>query len=397
MTPALRSWLLLWHRWVGLLLALLLVALAATGSVIVWFDELDGWVNPHFHRVESAAERLPILELRARVEAQDPSSSVYYIRLPQRPDQPFSAFVQGRVDPATGDAAQLDYDEVFADPYTGKRLGQRMWGDYSLRNEDLITQLYYFHYALAIPGDLGISVVGWVGVIWALDCLIALGLAFPLLKKSTWRVKWLAGKNRVVFDVHRAGSLWLWVLLLVIALSGFAMSLPDTYEASLARVLSFQDIENRSASVAPLESPPIGWEEGYRLAQVRMAEAASAHGFTVLKPYAFTYRRSKGAYFYRVRSDRDLGEQGKTTIGIDATTGRSLGVEIPTGALSGNTATTWMTSLHMAKVGGWPWRVGMTAVGLLVAILSVTGFMIFVRKWRSRRGTRVSGIPTTTG
>jgi uncharacterized iron-regulated membrane protein len=394
-----RPWFVFWHRWVGLVLALLLVIIGATGSVIAWFDPLDEFVNPHLRHVEPMGERLPALRIREIVEAQDPRSSVYFFRFPEAADESWRAFVTGRVDPVTGAAAQLDYDEVFANPYTGERLGQRLWGDFSLQPKDLVTQIYFLHYSLVLPEALGTGILGWVALIWALDCVFALVLTFPLMRhvggasgrgwwsrwKSAWGIKWSAGTNRVVFDVHRAASLWIWAMLLVFAISGFALNLPGMYEAGLKRVTDFQDIEEQTASKAPLPVPAIGWDEGLRLARQYMSEQAAAHDFTVVRPLAFTYRRGKGAYFYRVVSDRDLGKQGKTTIGIDGTTGKLMGIEIPTGQNAGNTLTSWATSLHMAAVGGWLWRICVSLLGLAVMALSITGVAIYLRKRQSRR------------
>lgn len=397
-----RSWFVFWHRWVGLVLAALLIIIGATGSVIAWFDPLDEFVNPQLRHVEPQGERLSPLRIRELVEAQDPKSSVYFFRFPRDPHESWRGFATGRVDPATGKAAVLDYDEVFANPYTGERLGQRLWGNFSLERADLLTQIYFLHFSLVLPEALGTSVLGWVAFVWALDCLFALVLTFPLMRhvgggngrgwwsrwRAAWGIKWSAGTNRAVFDVHRAMSLWIWVLLLVFAISGFALNLPAVYEAALEKVTRFQDIEEHFAPASPLTTPPIGWNQALRLAQQHMADQAKSHNFTVERPLAFTYRRAKGAYFYRVASDRDLGDQGKTTIGIDGTTGELMGIELPTGDNAGNTLTSWATSLHMAMVGGWIWRLCVTVLGLGIVVLSMTGVMIFVRKRQSREKTK---------
>jgi uncharacterized iron-regulated membrane protein len=42
--------------------------------------------------------------------------------------------------------------------------------------------------------------------------------------------------------------------------------------------------------------------------------------------------------------------------------------------------TTWLTSLHIAAVGGVGYRVVATVLGLAVIVLSVTGVMVWWRK-----------------
>ncbi|WP_081586939.1 PepSY domain-containing protein [Alloalcanivorax dieselolei] len=86
------------------------------------------------------------------------------------------------------------------------------------------------------------------------------------------------------------------------------------------------------------------------------------------------------------RTGSDVNQRfGETWVYVDATTGAPLGHYLPTGEASGNTVTTWLTTLHIAAVGGLPYRIVVTLLGLVVAVLSVTGVIIWGRKWRARR------------
>jgi uncharacterized iron-regulated membrane protein len=187
-----------------------------------------------------------------------------------------------------------------------------------------------------------------------------------------------------------------WLLLLVFAVSGFAFNLPRSYAGFLDRITDYDDIQARTELPAPLVDPPVGWSRALALGQDYMAEQARVQGFTVNRPAALIYRRQLGAYFYRVHSSRDPGRSGTTTVGIDATTGALTGVQIPTGHRTGNTLTTWIKALHTAMVFGWPWKAVVTGMGLVVAMLSVTGVLIWWRKRRARmkriapEGTRLA-------
>jgi uncharacterized iron-regulated membrane protein len=121
-----------------------------------------------------------------------------------------------------------------------------------------------------------------------------------------------------------------------------------------------------------------------------MEEQARLEGFTVERPAALIYRRHLGAYYYRVVSSRDVVRYGDTTVAIDATTGQLLGVEIPTGHRAGNTFTSWIKALHMAMVFGWPWKVFVSVMGLVVVLISVTGVLVWWRKRRPHRGEAAS-------
>ena len=101
------------------------------------------------------------------------------------------------------------------------------------------------------------------------------------------------------------------------------------------------------------------------------------------------YDASRGIYRYAVTSSRDIRERyANTTLYIDAFKGEVTGVWLPTGAAVGDTVTTWLTSLHMATVGGRSYKVLMSLVGLLVSLLSVTGVYLWWKKYIARQASR---------
>nr|WP_306306218.1 PepSY domain-containing protein [Methylomonas koyamae] len=50
-------------------------------------------------------------------------------------------------------------------------------------------------------------------------------------------MKWRGSAYRINFDLHRAGGLWLWLLLLVFAWSSVYMNLSDSVYAPVTRTL----------------------------------------------------------------------------------------------------------------------------------------------------------------
>lgn len=75
---------------------------------------------------------------------------------------------------------------------------------------------------------------------------------------------------------------------------------------------------------------------------------------------------------------------GRTRLYIDAYSGAILGMNIPTGETSGDTVSTWIKTLHMAGVWGLPYKILLSITGGMVALLSITGVIMWWRK-RSRR------------
>ena len=76
---------------------------------------------------------------------------------------------------------------------------------------------------------------------------------------------------------------------------------------------------------------------------------------------------------------------GSTRISMDADTGRLVCTWLPTAAAAGDTVTTWLTLLHMAAVGGMCVKAAIALFGLVVAVLSCTGVIIWFRKRTARK------------
>lgn len=101
--------------------------------------------------------------------------------------------------------------------------------------------------------------------------------------------------------------------------------------------------------------------------------------------------RAVGLYEYRVRSSRDIGDKyGRTSILFDATTGALRDLRLPTGHHTGNTITTWLFALHTANVFGLPFRLLVSFAGVVLAMLSITGVVIWWMKRQARRVRRLA-------
>lgn len=59
------------------------------------------------------------------------------------------------------------------------------------------------------------------------------------------------------------------------------------------------------------------------------------------------------------------------------------GFYAPTGIATGDTIISWLFALHMASVGGVPYRIFVAVLGLGIFALAISGIWIW---WRKRRG-----------
>jgi hypothetical protein len=171
-------------------------------------------------------------------------------------------------------------------------------------------------------------------------------------------------------------------MLFVLAWSSVAFNLKDVYNPLMRKLFHAQP----EVAADALE-PAMGWSEGLAWGRAWMAVVAEEKGFTVLAEDLFSYDPQRGLFRYRVQSDRDVAEKwGSTSVWFDAETGALRATRIPTGEAAGDTVTTWLLALHMAAIWGLLFKIFVSLVGIVVALLSVTGMVIWWRKRRGRAG-----------
>lgn len=223
-----QTWVWL-HRWIGLVMTLFLVVAGLTGSLIVFYDELDTLVSPQIHRVEpphANAAMLDMVTLRERVLAARPDIYADSALAPWRPDRSLMLWVEPRVHGGPPIDSQL-----FVDPYTGAILGSRRSVDVRQGWINLMPFIYNLHYTLAL-GVIGGYAFGIVALLWTLDCFIGAYLTCPRGRPffAKWKPAWGIKKKRFNYDLHRASGSWTWAMLFVLAWSSVALNLGEVYE-----------------------------------------------------------------------------------------------------------------------------------------------------------------------
>ncbi|MFO1336814.1 MAG: PepSY-associated TM helix domain-containing protein [Burkholderiaceae bacterium] len=387
-----RALLVLLHRWFGLGAALFLFVAGATGALISWDHELDEWLNPQLFHARTAGPALPVAELVARVEAADPRVRVRYHPLAVEPGHAFGVFVQPRVDPATGRLFEPGYNQVAVDPATGEVQGRREWGAVSLSRENLLPFLYKLHYTLHLPEgggiEWGIWLMGLVGVVWVVDTLVALWISFP--KASQWRrsfaFRWSSGGHRLVFDLHRSGGVWLFGLVLMLAVTSVAMNLNTQVMrpvVSLFSTLSPSPFASRA--LAPPDQPiepqvPEAVVVARAEAEGRRRGWADPPGAVFLSTDAGVW----GVGFFRPGLDHGDGGLGNPWLYYDSRSGEPAGADVPGTGSAGDIFMQSMFPLHSGRIIGLPGRVLISAMGVVIAVFSVTGVLIWARKRRAR-------------
>ncbi|HRB98393.1 MAG TPA: PepSY-associated TM helix domain-containing protein, partial [Nitrosomonas sp.] len=339
-----RQILTLLHRWIGLFLAVFLFISGLTGAIISWDHELDEWLNPQLFERQSQGEPLPPLALADQLEASDPKILVTWLPLSIEPEHNLGLGVIGRIDPTTGKAFDLGFNQIALDPVNGEIRGSRMWGEISLNREDLLSFLYKLHFSMHIPEafniELGIVFMGILAIVWCIDCFIALWISFPNFQ--TWRksfaFRWQQGSYKLNFDLHRSGGVWLWSLLLILAVTAVSMNLKLEVTRPIVSIFSELTpdpfaIRTPNPHDEPIE-PGIGRRE---IIQLASAEAQRRNWHTPLG--GMFYEPEYGIYgvtFHEPGHDHAEFGLGNPWLYFDGQDGAYLGDRIPGSGSAGD-------------------------------------------------------------
>ncbi|SDW37269.1 PepSY-associated TM helix domain-containing protein [Nitrosomonas communis] len=376
------------HRWAGLFLAVFLFISGLTGAIISWDHELDEWLNPQLFERQSQGDPLPPLTLADQFEASHPEILITWLPLSLEPDQNLGLGVNSRLDPDTGKAYELDFNQVALDPVSGEVRGTRMWGEVSLSRENFLPFLYKLHYSMHIPDafglELGILFMGILAIVWSIDCFIALWISFPHFQawRKSFSFRWRQGGYKLNFDLHRSGGVWLWACLLLLAVTAISMNLKQEIMRPLVSVFSTLTPDPFAhRTPRPHDEPIEPSITRHKIIQLATTEAQRRNWNIPLG--GMFYEPEYGIYgvtFHEPGQDHANFGLGNPWLYFDGQDGSFLGDNIPGAGSMGDLFLQAQFPLHSGRILGLPGRILVSLLGIAVAIVSVTGVIIWQRK-----------------
>ena len=199
------------HLWTGIVLALYVIVIAITGSVLVFRAELEHLARPWpWKHNGPATARVGVGRVIQNVEARYPRWLLTSIQAPVEQEPGFVAVLQSRT-----------RIRVACDPDTGTILGELPPGPQWLRViQDLHETLLF--------GAKGRMVNGIGGAFLVLMCATGLVLWWPGVKN--WRrgflVDFRRSWQRINFDLHSAVGFWMLLLVSFWGASGIYFAFP---------------------------------------------------------------------------------------------------------------------------------------------------------------------------
>lgn len=431
-----RSFFTVLHRYVGLLIAFFLIFSGLTGAVISWDHELDDWLNPQLMEAHTKGKSLSSLEIARQVEARYPEIRVTSLPMSVEAGESLVLGVKPRQNPTTGRLYEPGFNQVFIDPVTGDELGKREWGAvWPITKETFVSFLYKLHYTLHLAemrgtDRWGIWLLGIIAILWTLDSFVGFYLTLPAKRRAqtsknlakleddrkidsstadvpmpaskswwqrwqpAWKVRWHGGAAKLNFDLHRAFSLWTWALLFIIAFTAFSLNLyREVFYTIMSTVSTVTpspfDVRPRAPKHQPI-TPTRQFGEVVTKAQV----LAKTRGWAEPLGSA-SYNQSVGVYtvqFFHPENGHGAGGVGHKRLYYDGMDGKYLGDRQPWSGTAADIFLQAQFPLHSGRILGLPGRILISAMGIVVAMLSITGVVIWWRKRGSRRDYAVQHV-----
>lgn len=365
--PALRVVARRIHLWLGLSIGALFALAGLTGSLLVFYPEIDAALSPALRAVPAGTRPASWQAVVDTLHREHPARTGAW-----------------RIEVAEGGGAipvryytpketkKRDFAPllVWIDPVRQTTIRTGFWGD------TLFTWIYDLHYRLLLekPGGVAMGIAGIVML-----ALIASGLWAWWPRRDGWRralhFKRRAAPIRRLYDWHKLTGIGALVLLLVVTGTGVLLDLPDQVRPLLARVSPL--FETPKPAVVPAGKPlPIDALVG--IARHRFPDGQLAWIETPARP-------SAPIRINLARPGEPSRRFPRTNVWLDPYTGRILTVRDGLAERGGDVLLNWLHPLHGGEAFGLAGRLLALVAGLAPIALFVTGLL---RWWRRRPRTR---------
>ena len=361
------------HLWLGLGLGLILAVIGLTGSVLVFWREIDQALNSSLYKASASVGSIKSIdEIIAVAESAAPIGWVSTWS-----DAPLDAasnylfgFYYEQVTPAPEEAESLT---IAVDPYTAQVVGRRVfYHDWNPFKSSFVGFFFKLHYALFL-GEVGVTIVGILALFFLVSVVTGMVLWWP--NNGQWRrvltIKRSASRERFNHDLHQTTGFYSLIVMLWLLVSGVYFNLPEQFKA-LVEVFSSVTADAKLEN--PLKAAPV-IEQALQHAQ-QIYPNANLHYF-VVEPRLFTscYKEIESLKTYVL-------DQG--CVVFNRYDGQVLQIKDPAHGTIGDTLIQWQWPLHSGQIFGWAGRILVFIVGLICPLLFVTGLIRWLQKRRAK-------------
>ena len=378
MRPQLRCWSDVLHRWLGFSAGAALVVIGLSGSLLAFYMEIERGFYPHM-RTETPHARPASYEAVYQRLAQlpiDPPGGSWRIEIP-----PDGGVITSRYS-VKGAQTRM----VTLDPVTFAVLRDAHW------NHTFFTFIYDIHEYL----QLGSGARPWIGYVTLVMVVVVLtGVASWLLPRggagAKFSFRWReTTTSRRTYDIHKLGGAYTALFMTLTVGTGALISMPNQFHAVLNAFSPLKPTEPDAKSV------PFTGAHRLPVDQVIPKALEYFPGSTVV--WARVPTTPTQTYDLQIRqAGAPLNRFPRTHLFIDQYSGKVLAVYNPKVDGFGDFVLNWLVPLHDGKAFGMVGRIVVMILGLVPAVLYVTGFMRWNQKRRAtKRAVQSHRSPVTS-
>ena len=370
------------HLWLGLILGFFLSLFGLTGSILVFYEEINELLYPAYMTVSTPAQGekafQPLSNILIAATAVMPANAkLGSVQYPK--DKNSSVKFNYQVPIANN---QTDSWQLFVNPYTAKVLGSMLISKAdAIFPQTFIGIIFSLHFGL-LAGETGVIIVGIMGVVLVFSVLTGLILWWPL--NGNWQrvltIKPRASVERFNHDLHQSFGFYSSLPLLLILISGVYMNLPAQF-MTVVKLFSpaTENFADNPKSTFLKNAKPIGLANALDSARYHFPEGR-INWLSVVDG-------KDGVYVIRLIDLPNLSQfWSERRIMVDQYSGKILKVQDPTNRKSaGQAVVDWQWPLHSGKAFGWTGRILVFLSGLACPVLFVTGTIRWLQKRRSKQ------------
>lgn len=353
------SWI---HLYGGLVLGGVLILISISGSVLMFKDTIDQWLRPDLRVVEPAGDRASMDRMLAAVREAHPKATPWIADLPSESTEPLVV----RLGP--------EAPSVYVDPYRAEVLGSRA------PDEGVVNTLSALHVDL-LAGTSGHVLVGVSGLLLVLLTATGLVLWWPRRLKAlgqALRIAWRHGALRFNYDLHRAGGFYTALFLVLTSLTGSAFVFYPTTQQLIGTLTASDPWPPAPPTVTEEQRPDdrstVSYARALDAAQQALPEAESTFLTFPSRPDA--------PITVRMRTPPEWHPNGRSQVYVRPGDAHVLRVDDARSAPGGAQLLQTFYPLHVGAVGGRLVKWLYAVLGLAPTVLSITGTIIWYRRWR---------------
>jgi len=350
----LRKGLVKLHLWTGLLIGIVLIIVSLTGSLLVFYFELDALANADLLTINIPANpaKVPLQQVKETVQQTYPNYKLDRLDMPKHPNQAYKIRMV---------VAKDSWIWIYVNPYTGEITGTRE----SVKS--WLWWLLHLHIYLQL-GETGLVINGIMAMLIVVMSITGLVIWWPGAKeiKSGFMVKWNTSWKRVNWELHKVTGILSLIFLILIGITGVYFAFPEPFEKFV-----YWSTNSTKETIKP-KSTPQQTSKALTLDEtLKAADMAIAKDKTSVVYFARNAEATIAIY------KTPLDKYGWSIVYADQYSGQLLKAEDVRNNSLGKRVMNLMGPIHFGTWGGIWSQILWVIFGLTPPFLFITGFLMW--------------------